>query len=192
MTDFAPSTNNLIGANQVKLVGLAFTCPSNPGIVSYFPSHDQSLNIIGVGTTSFSVQVGTSTLPHYYVGYGTIFPWYEDLNFGSGYRQPISIAVTESGHVGDLATISATVGAGGTLSFVVGAGGTGYSNPIIQVSPPSYQNLPIVGVSRLGIGETTDTGIGLVLVLLFFKYLLSKLQEQDITLDEVISLNQLD
>jgi hypothetical protein len=160
---FAPSTNNLIGANQVKLVGLAFTCPSNPGIVSYFPSHDQSLNIIGVGTTSFSVQVGTSTLPHYYVGYGTIFPWYEDLNFGSGYRQPISIAVTESGHVGDLATISATVGAGGTLSFVVGAGGTGYSNPIIQVSPPSYQNLPIVGVSRLGIGETTDTGIGLLM-----------------------------
>ena len=160
---FAPSTSNLIGANQVKIVGLAFTCPSNPGIVSYFPSHNESLNIIGVGTTSFSVQVGTSTLPHYYVGYGTIFPWYEDLNFGSGYRQPISIAVTESGHVGDPATISATVGAGGTLSFVVGAGGTGYSNPIIQVSPPSYENLPVIGVSRLGIGQTTDTGIGMLM-----------------------------
>ncbi len=160
---FAPSTNNLIGANQVKIVGLAFTCPSNPGIVSYFPSHNESLNIIGVGTTSFSVQVGTSTLPHYYVGYGTIFPWYEDLNFGSGYQQPVSIAVTESGHVGDPATISATVGAGGTLSFVVGAGGTGYSNPIIQISPPSYENLPIVGISRLGIGQTTDTGIGMLM-----------------------------
>ena len=160
---FAPSTNNLIGANQVKLVGLAFTCPSNAGIISYFPSHNESLNIIGVGTTSFSVQVGTSTLPHYYVGYGTIFPWYEDLNFGSGYRQPVSVAVTESGHVGDPATITATVGAGGTLSFVVGAGGTGYSNPIIQVSPPSYENLPIVGVSRLGIGQTTDTGIGMLM-----------------------------
>jgi hypothetical protein len=160
---FTASTDNLIGANQVKIVGLAFTCPSNAGIISYFPSHNQSLNIIGVGTTSFSVQVGTSTLPHYYVGYGTIFPWYEDLNFGSGYRQPISIAVTESGHVGDPATITAAVGAGGTLSFVVGAGGTGYSNPIIQISPPSYENLPIVGISRLGIGQTTDTGIGLLM-----------------------------
>ena len=160
---FAPSTTNLIGANQVKIVGLAFTCPSNAGIISYFPSHNQSLNVIGIGSTSFSVQVGTSTLPHYYVGYGTIFPWYEDLNFGSGYRQPISIAVTESGHVGNPASITATVGVGGTLSFVVVAGGTGYSNPIIQVSPPSYENLPIVGVSRLGIGQTTDTGIGLLM-----------------------------
>jgi len=160
---FAPSTDGLIGANQVKIVGLAFTCPSNPGIVSYFPSHDYSLNLVGVGTTSFSVQVGTSTLPHYYVGYGTIYPWYEDLNFGSGYRGTISIGVTESGHVGDPATITASVGAGGTLSFTVGAGGTGYSNPIIQVSPPSYENLPIIGVSRLGIGETTETGIGLLM-----------------------------
>jgi hypothetical protein len=160
---FAPSTDGLIGANQVKIVGLAFTCPSNPGIVSYFPSHNYSLNIVGVGTTSFSVQVGTSTLPHYYVGYGTIYPWYEDLNFGSGYRGSISVGVTESGHVGDPATITASVGAGGTLSFVVGAGGTGYSNPIIQVSPPSYENLPVIGVSRLGIGETTDTGIGLLM-----------------------------
>ena len=160
---FAPSTTNLIGANQVKMVGLAFTCSSNAGIISYFPSHNQSLNIIGIGSTSFSVQVGTSTLPHYYVGYGTIFPWYEDLNFGSGYRHPISIGVTESGHVGDPASITAIVGAGGTLSFNIGAGGSGYSNPIIQISPPSYENLPIVGVSRLGIGQTTDTGIGLLM-----------------------------
>ncbi len=160
---FAQSTTNLIGANQVKLVGLAFTCSSNAGIISYFPSHNESLDIIGIGSTSFSVQVGTSTLPHYYVGSGSIFPWYEDLNFGSGYRQPISIAVTESGHVGSPAVITATVGAGGTLSFVVNTGGTGYSNPTIQISPPSYQNLPIIGVSRLGIGQTTDTGIGLLM-----------------------------
>ena len=86
---FTSSIENLDGVNQVKLVGLAFTGPSGAGIVSYFPSHDNSLNIIGVGTTSFSVQVGTSTLPHYYVGYGTIYPWYEGLNIGSGYEKSI-------------------------------------------------------------------------------------------------------
>ena len=32
--------------------------------------------------------------------------------------------------------------------------------PQIQVSSPSYENLPIVGVSRRGIGATTDTGTG--------------------------------
>lgn len=160
---FTSTPERLIGANQVKIVGLGFTCPSNPGIVSYFPSHNRSLNIIGVGTTSFSVQVGTSTLPHYYVGYGTIYPWYEELNFGSGYRNPVSVAVTEVGHVGTAASITASVGAGGTLSFSIGAGGTGYTNPTIQISPPSYQNLPIIGVSRLGIGKTTDTGIGMLM-----------------------------
>jgi hypothetical protein len=158
-----PSTLGLIGANQVKLVGLAFTCQTNPGIVSYFPSHDESLDIVGVGTTSFSVQVGTSTLSHYYVGYGTIYPWYEDLNFGSGYRGSVSIGVTEVGHVGSSATITATVGLGGTLSFNIIGMGTGYSNPTILIPTPSYQNLPVIGVSRLGIGETTDTGIGLLM-----------------------------
>lgn len=160
---FSPSVSELSGVNQVKLVGLGFTCPSNPGIVSYFPSHNDSLNIIGIGTTSFSVRVGTSTLPHYYVGYGTIYPWYENLNFGSGYRNPVSVAVTEKNHVGSAATITATVGAGGTLSFNIIGMGTGYSNPTIAISPPSYENLSVIGISRLGIGETTDTGIGLLL-----------------------------
>ena len=30
----------------------------------------------------------------------------------------------------------------------------------IQISSPSYENLPIIGVSRRGIGSTTDTGTG--------------------------------
>lgn len=157
------STQNLIGANQVKLVGLGFTLSTNPGTISYFPSHNESLDIVGVGTTSFSVQVGTSTISHFYVGYGTIYPWYEDLNFGSGYRGTVSIGVTEVGHVGSAATIIATVGLGGTLSFNIIGLGTGYINPTILIPAPSYQNMPVIGVSRLGIGPTTDTGIGLLL-----------------------------
>lgn len=263
---YTPSTYSLRGANQVKLVGLAFTCPSNPGIVSYFPSHNSSLDIVGVGTTSFSVQVGTSTLPHYYVGYGTVYPWYETLSFGSGYNGKINVEVfdesvnythrfinskdnsvqkypsgalftpsyavyspltgiltltikdhglttsdkitinTESivfscssdnytneiayprvtdpivgiptsiisytndtisvgvgSMVGSGASITAIVNDGGILSFNIVSGGIGYVDPIIKIPSPSYQNLPIRGISRLGIGTTTDTGIGLLM-----------------------------
>jgi hypothetical protein len=84
---------------------------------------------------------------------------------GSGYNGIISIGVSvyQSGHTGTPASITATVGAGGTLSFNVANGGTGYTNPQIFVSPPSYQNLEIIGISRLGIGTTTTTGTGLLL-----------------------------
>lgn len=83
---------------------------------------------------------------------------------GSGYRGTVSIGVTDSNHSGNAATITATVGAGGTLSFTVSDGGSGYSaNPQINIPSPSYENLPITGVSRLGIGATTDTGNGLLL-----------------------------
>lgn len=160
---FTPSIEDLSGLTMVKMVGLGFTCPSNAGIVSYFPSHLDSLNIIGIGTTSFSVRVGTSTLPHYYVGYGTIFPWYEYLNYGSGYREPVSIGISDPNHSGTSANIVASVGAGGTLSFTIQDQGSGYVDPIISISPPIYENLPVIGISRLGIGETTDTGIGLLM-----------------------------
>lgn len=160
---FTSSIEDLEGVNMVKMVGLGFTCPSNAGIVSYFPSHLDSLNIIGIGTTSFSVDVGISTLPHYYVGYGTIFTWYEYLNYGSGYREPVSIGITDPDHSGTASVITSTVGAGGTLSFNISSPGSGYVNPIITISSPIYENLPVIGVSRLGIGETTDTGIGLLM-----------------------------
>ena len=160
---YTPSTLNLTGINQVKLVGLAFTCPSNPGIVSYFPSHNNPLNVIGIGTTSFSVRVGTSTLPHTYVGQGTAYTWYEYLTFGSGYRNPVSIAITESGTTGTGASVIAIAGNGGELTFTIDNQGSGYANPQILIPPPNYENLSIVGVSRLGIGTTTDTGIGMLM-----------------------------
>ena len=57
------------------------------------------------------------------------------------------------------------MGVGGTLAFNISNGGSGYQNPIIQIPSPSYENLPLVGVSRLGVGQTTDTGIGLLVTL---------------------------
>jgi hypothetical protein len=87
-----------------------------------------------------------------------------DIN-GSGYRGPVSIAVTSStGHGAD---ISVTVGAGGSLAFTVNNGGTGYAvtNTSISTPEPSYENLSVTGVSRLGIGTTSETGTGLLVSL---------------------------
>lgn len=159
------SNHNFVGGDRVKLVGLGFTCPSSSGIVSYFPLSGltYSYDITGIiSSRTFAVNVGTSTLPHTYIGFGTVFPWY-DLNYGSGYRNPVSIAITDASHTGSEANISVVVGAGGTLNFVVNSGGSGYVNPTIELPDPSYDNLPIVGVSRLGIGSTTESGKNLLL-----------------------------
>ena len=56
-------------------------------------------------------------------------------------------------------------GTGGALQFGIGSTGTGYVNPMIEVSSPSYSNLAIEGVSRRGIGSTTDTGTGVTVSL---------------------------
>ena len=73
----------------------------------------------------------------------------------------ITINVGPGGGAGTGAVVNATVGAGGTLAFTVANGGTGYVNPRINIPSPTYENLEVVGVSRLGIGATTDTGLGL-------------------------------
>mgnify|MGYP001196446358 CR=1 FL=1 len=64
-------------------------------------------------------------------------------------------------NVGSGATITASVGAGGTLAYTLVGGGKSYKDPKIIVSQPSYSNLSVTGVSRLGFGATTDTGTNL-------------------------------
>ena len=54
--------------------------------------------------------------------------------------------------------IDAVVGAGGTLTLSVASAGTGYKNPRIVIPEPVYENMEVVGVSRLGVGATTETG----------------------------------
>jgi hypothetical protein len=51
---------------------------------------------------------------------------------------------------------------GGRLKFDITNPGTGYTSPTVNVSTPSYGNLPIEGVFRTGIGSTTQTGQGLL------------------------------
>jgi len=134
-----------INMNQLPRGGIIVSLGSSSGL-GYAPLVGASVTAV-VGAGGSIVSVGLSNL---------------DI-LGSGYRGSVSVAVTETGHTGTAASLTVSVGAGGTLSFEIIDGGNGYSNPIINVSSPSYENLPIIGVSRLGIGTTTETGVGLLL-----------------------------
>ena len=83
--------------------------------------------------------------------------------FGSGYNHLTPINVTISDPNGSNAAITGTAGIGGTVVFNITNGGTGYTNPRILVSEPSYAGLGVTGISRLGVGPTVDTGDGLLL-----------------------------
>ena len=132
-----------VNQNGVPRGGVIVSLGSTPGL-GYAPLVGASVTaVVGAGGSIVSVGLGTTDHP------------------GSGYNDFVGIAVTvfEEGHSGTEAEISATVGLGGTLSFTVqGNGGSGYTNPQIFVSDPSYSNLGAYGISRIGVGETTDTG----------------------------------
>ena len=267
--------------NTVKLKDLEFSCVGYSGVTTtIFQDHERPLYLVGiVSDRTFEVQAGPSTIVHTYVGGGNAFEFFEDLNFGSGYRGgSVAIGVTDqayehrfvssgigsirkgsfaatgsnaftatnavyTSHTGTLlltipnhglttsdtvgidtgglvfkcskddffsdhpypravsktsfpnsdpvagiqtaiiaktddtitlfvgvgggagngAEITATVGVGGTLSFNIVSAGTSYVNPEIIIPEPNYDNVPVVGVSRLGVGPTTDTGSNLLL-----------------------------
>ena len=136
-----------VNQNQIPRGGIIISLGSSTGL-GYAPLVGAAVTaVVGAGGSIVSVGLGTTD------------------NFGSGYNGVVSVGVSvyQNGHTGAAATISATVGAGGTLSFTVVGGGTGYTNPKVFVSEPSYENLSVIGVSRLGLGATTRTGIGLLL-----------------------------
>ncbi|MEC8540187.1 MAG: hypothetical protein VXY51_10645, partial [Pseudomonadota bacterium] len=74
----------------------------------------------------------------------------------------ITLNVGAGGGGGTGAEISAIVGAGGTLAFTITSAGSGYVNPEIVIPEPNYDNLPVIGISRQGIGATTETGSNLL------------------------------
>jgi hypothetical protein len=136
-----------INQNQTPRGGIIISLGSSTGL-GYAPLVGAAVTaVVGAGGAITSVGLGATD------------------NLGSGYNGLVSIGVSvyESGHTGTAASIRASVGAGGVLSFNIINAGTGYTNPKIFVSEPSYENLKVTGVSRLGIGATTDTGVGLLL-----------------------------
>ena len=75
----------------------------------------------------------------------------------------ITLQVGVGGGAGSGAVVNATVGVGGTLMFNIVSAGTSYVNPEIIIPEPTYNDVPVIGVSRLGVGATTDTGSNLLL-----------------------------
>jgi hypothetical protein len=137
-----------VNQNQTPRGGIIISLGSSTGL-GYAPLVGAAVTaIVGAGGSIASIGIGTTT-----------------GSYGSGYNGIVSIGISvyQSGHTGAAASIRASVGAGGTLSFNIISGGSGYTNPKIFVSEPSYQNLSVMGVSRLGVGATTNTGIGLLL-----------------------------
>jgi len=142
----------------VAIVGVTTTIFPYPGAG---PTGGIYKALTGTSGTSVTVNGGISTIAHTYVGSGicTVGLEWHDYNYGSGYyNNNVSIAITSP--TGNAAQISAVVGVGGTLIFTIDNAGSGYAstNTRIDISEPSYENLSVVGVSRLGIGSTTATG----------------------------------
>ena len=104
----------------VKLSGLEFACAApHAGVTTtIFPDtvNDRPFSITGIlSTTTFTANVGTSTIPHTYVGSGTAYEYHADLEWGSGYNNPVSVGVTDIAY--DHKFVSAATGA------VTGTGG---------------------------------------------------------------------
>lgn len=101
------------------------------------------------------------------VGIGTSVTFEGSIVYGSGYYgSNISIGVTDISGVGTGAVLNATIGSGGTITgFSVSVPGIGYTSPYAMVPEPSYENLPVIGVSRVATGATTETGTGLLVSL---------------------------
>jgi len=77
--------------------------------------------------------------------------------------RPVGVEATPSSTEFTINVGKSPAGTGGSLQFNILNAGSGYVNPEIIVPQPVYENMPVVGVSRLGVGKTTETGVNLLL-----------------------------
>ena len=131
------SNHNFNVGTGVTIVGLAFTCSSGPGIVTY-PSGNRGYIFEVVGTpsaTSFEVYVGVSTLQHTYQSGGTV---------------KINVSRPFDGQVIYLEDLYYTIG-----GVTVGSGGTGYTgNASVTIgSPATAWGIPATAVAEVKNGS---------------------------------------
>ena len=127
----------------VSIVGLAFTCPSGPTILTY-PSGTKGyvFEVKSIPSANqFTVNVGTSTLPHTYVSGGTA---------------KINTIRPFDGQVVYFDDLYYTVG-----KISVSAGGTGYTEtPIITIdSPETEWGVPATAVAEIKNGSVIGIDI---------------------------------
>ena len=144
LTTITVNTNHNFNVGMgVSIVGLAFTCSSGPGIVTY-PSGNSGyiFDVAAIPSpTSFEVYVGVSTLSHTYQSGGTA---------------KINVVRPFDGQVIYLDELYFTVG-----SVTVGSSGTGYSQNVdITFSDPSEPwGVPATAVGVVRNGSVTSVEI---------------------------------
>jgi hypothetical protein len=167
--------HNLNVGMGVSIVGLAFTCSSGPGIVTY-PSGNNGyvFEVASVGAAnSFSAYVGASTLPHTYQSGGTVkldvsrpfdgqVVYFENLYYtiggisivsgGSGYTGNAEITIgspTESWAIP--ATAVAEVVNGEVVAVEMVSSGRGYDStpPTVTFSSPNVGINTATGYANL-------------------------------------------
>ena len=133
------SNHNFNVGMGVSIVGLAFTCSSGPGIVTY-PSGNSGyiFEVQSIpSSTSFSVYVGVSTLAHTYQSGGTV---------------KINVSRPFDGQVIYLDELYFTIG-----GVTVSSGGTGYTQNtnITFSSPDEPWGIPATAVGEVANGSVT-------------------------------------
>ncbi len=115
-------------------------------------------NTVGIGTSAFTftcTQDSNVSLHSY--------PRKDKQNPGSDPAYNTTLGVESVGTTTSftLNVGKSPAGSGGALKFSISSAGKGYVNPRILPPAPAYENLDVLGISRLGIGLTTDTGTSL-------------------------------
>ena len=115
-------------------------------------------NVVAISTNAFTFTCDqdNNTSNHSY-------PRQNKENPGSDPAYKATIGVES---VGTTTSFTLNVGkspahSGGGLKMTISDGGAGYVNPRILTPSPAYENLDIQGLTRLGLGSTTETGTAL-------------------------------
>jgi hypothetical protein len=157
------ATNHGLGAFEpVKIVGLGFTCPSGPGIVTY-PSGNLGYvfpvkRVIDVDT--FEVVVGQSTLPHTYDSGGTV---QKCENYQDHFTQIKDLSIQTDPTTGFNGTVN---GCSNVVSAIYSC--VGVVTTIIDQGPGAVGtlfNLTYPGNAGIGTtdpGQIPSQGVGLV------------------------------
>jgi len=152
VTTITATNHGLLKNDAVKIVGLGFTCPSGPGIVTY-PSGKYGYifsvkNVVGVNT--FEVIVGQTTLPHTYVSGGTVQKY---TNFKNDYTQIKDLSIQADPDTGFNNGINGCANVVSAIYSCAGIGSITVNNGGIPVG------ITTTYPGNLGIGFTTTLGV---------------------------------
>ena len=175
LTTITVNTNHNFNVGMgVSIVGLAFTCSSGPGIVTY-PSGNKGyiFEVADIpSSTSFEVYVGVSTLAHTYNSGGTVkinvsrpfdgqVIYFDELYFsvdsvnvsagGTGYSQNVDITFSDPSEPwGVPATAVGEVRNGSVTSVEMVSNGRGYTTaPTVTFASPDVGISTATGTANL-------------------------------------------